>query len=61
MNNLKDPVCGMDVDETDLKHSHDGRDYFFCSPRCVDKFKAEPARYTGGKADEKRGPGCCST
>jgi Cu+-exporting ATPase len=43
----KDPVCGMDVDPHTAKHraEHGGRIYYFCNPRCREKFIAEPARY----------------
>ncbi|MBN2119502.1 MAG: permease [Candidatus Omnitrophica bacterium] len=35
----KDPICGMKVSEkSGLKLTHKGRDYFFCSPRCLKKF-----------------------
>ena len=48
-----DPVCGMAVTASIAKfRDHfDGNDYFFCGPRCLDKFRAEPARYavTGEK------------
>src|ERR1035437_1564624 len=53
MSTRKDPVCGMDVDDdTDLRHKYEGRDYVFCNPRCLDKFKAAPDRYLGVKKDE---------
>jgi len=36
---IKDPVCGMQVNEhTAIKVTKDGRDYFFCSGNCRDKF-----------------------
>jgi len=43
----KDPVCGMSVDPATAKHNvvHDGREYFFCSKRCLEKFSADPSRY----------------
>lgn len=48
-----DPVCGMAVTASieKLRDHFDGNDYFFCGPRCLDKFRAEPARYavTGEK------------
>lgn len=35
----KDPVCGMEVDENKAIHAkQDGRDYYFCSANCKDKF-----------------------
>ena len=42
-----DPVCGMAVTASIAKfRDHfDGNDYFFCGPKCLDKFRAEPARY----------------
>lgn len=34
-----DPECGMHVDpETALKHSMDGKTYYFCSETCRDNF-----------------------
>jgi Cu+-exporting ATPase len=44
---VTDPVCGMAVDPATAKHrhEHDGRDVFFCSARCKEKFVAEPQRY----------------
>jgi Cu+-exporting ATPase len=38
----KDPVCGMEVDEQKaLKAEKDGKEYFFCSSHCRDKFLTE--------------------
>ncbi len=43
----RDPVCGMDVVPETAAGSveHDGRTIYFCSRHCVEKFKADPARY----------------
>jgi Cu+-exporting ATPase len=43
----KDPVCGMNVDIATAKHrhSHEGKEYFFCNPRCLDKFRSNPGQY----------------
>jgi len=42
----KDLVCGMDVDPASaLRTEYGGRTYFFCNPRCLEKFRAEPSRY----------------
>jgi hypothetical protein len=36
---IKDQICGMTVDpRTAIKLTKDGKDYFFCSSRCKDKF-----------------------
>ena len=44
---VKDPVCGMTVDPQTAKHRAEaaGATYYFCSPKCREKFVAEPARY----------------
>ena len=43
----KDPVCGMDVDETVARHTaqHTGQTYYFCAPGCKKVFEAEPEKY----------------
>jgi len=42
-----DPVCGMKVGIEGARHTavHGGRTHYFCSPRCLAKFTAEPERY----------------
>ncbi len=42
-----DPVCGMSVDPAKARATaeHAGRTYYFCCPHCVEKFKADPAKY----------------
>jgi P-type Cu+ transporter len=44
---VKDPVCGMNVDPQKTPHRArlNDRDYFFCNPRCREKFLADPAKY----------------
>ncbi|HKS88909.1 MAG TPA: heavy metal-binding domain-containing protein, partial [Stellaceae bacterium] len=44
-----DPVCGMRVDPPTARHrvSHAGNEYFFCGPRCRERFAAEPERFLG--------------
>jgi Cu+-exporting ATPase len=43
----KDPVCGMKVDSLQIrgKAQYQGENYFFCSPGCMHKFTADPAKY----------------
>jgi Cu+-exporting ATPase len=44
---VTDPVCGMKVDTSTAEHRYElgETSYFFCSSRCLDKFKANPDRY----------------
>ncbi len=42
----KDPVCGMEVPTGQgYAKMHQGRQYRFCSRRCLDDFEATPERY----------------
>jgi L-lactate dehydrogenase len=43
----EDPVCGMEVDENQTKHSiqHRGKMYYFCASRCKDSFEKNPEKY----------------
>lgn len=43
---LKDPVCGMTVNENSPHFSEaDAQKFYFCSARCKTKFDADPAKY----------------
>ena len=45
---VKDPVCGMMVDPATARGGsveHAGTTYYFCNPRCAERFRAEPAKY----------------
>ncbi len=46
---VKDPVCGMDVNERTAKFKSEymGRTYYFCSGSCKETFDKNPAKYTG--------------
>ena len=48
---VKDPVCGMQVnpDSAAGSHQHAGQTYYFCSTGCLNKFRADPARYLAPK------------
>ncbi len=47
-----DPVCGMDVDPKDSESlSYGGKKHYFCSSRCLAKFKADPKKYLTSKAE----------
>jgi len=43
----KDPVCGMMVDPEKAagKVEHGGKTYYFCSARCVERFRNEPEKF----------------
>jgi P-type Cu+ transporter len=43
----KDPVCGMTVDPSRAKatHEHAGKMFYFCCAGCKEKFSADPAKY----------------
>lgn len=44
-----DPVCGMSIDPSTAGHiDHDGRDVFFCSVGCRERFVADPNAFTLG-------------
>ncbi|MEO8012430.1 MAG: YHS domain-containing protein, partial [Dokdonella sp.] len=42
-----DPVCGMIVDPATASHhlQHAGEHHYFCSARCLEKFRADPDTY----------------
>ncbi len=44
---MKDPVCGMAVDEktAKLKSEHDGVTFYFCSARCKASFDKDPHKF----------------
>ncbi|MHB8508352.1 MAG: YHS domain-containing protein [Candidatus Dormibacteria bacterium] len=44
---VKDPVCGMDIEEASAAGTadHEGKTYHFCSAQCQAKFEADPKSY----------------
>ena len=47
MEKRTDPICGMQIDESDAvgtTESH-GTTYYFCSPSCKQKFEESPEDY----------------
>jgi P-type Cu+ transporter len=46
---VKDPVCGMNVDPgtAPAKYNYKNSIYCFCSPRCRERFQADPEKYLG--------------
>src|SRR5512146_460327 len=55
---MKDPICGMEVTAESAVGSMgwQGETYFFCSQHCLEKFRAEPAKYAH-RAAAPRPPG----
>ncbi len=47
----RDPVCGMMVDPAHAagKAEYQGKSYYFCNPRCEQRFGAEPGKYLAPK------------
>jgi len=49
--NVKDPICGMNVDQATALHAErDGQISYFCSDHCRQKFLSNPA---GGTQQSK--------
>lgn len=44
---VKDPVCGMELDEKGFtfRTEYKGHTYHFCRPTCKERFLADPERY----------------
>jgi Cu+-exporting ATPase len=54
---LRDPVCGMTVQNTSPHRTvHAGHEYFFCSAGCRTKFIAAPDRYLQGTQSAESAP-----
>ena len=49
-----DPVCGMEVDESTApsRARYGSRDYYFCTPLCLERFMDDPRRYVSIEEDE---------
>ncbi|TKD00781.1 heavy metal translocating P-type ATPase [Polyangium fumosum] len=56
---VKDPVCGMMVTPGAAKggqHEHAGTTYWFCNPRCRERFAADPEKYLAPKVEAPPAP-----
>jgi len=49
-----DPVCGMRVDPATSKRflEYKGTTYYFCGPRCLERFTADPESFLAKKKTE---------
>ena len=50
-----DPVCGMEVTQQDAAGAweHAGELYFFCSPGCMARFRADPEGVLAQAPDQR--------
>jgi len=55
MAQVKDPVCGMMIDQSSAAatSSYKGQTYYFCSTEDLRQFEANPAKYAGGATAER--------
>jgi YHS domain-containing protein len=58
---VKDPVCGMKVDEETAKYKseYEGKTYYFCNAACKLVFDKNPAKYAEAKVKSGKHSGCC--
>ncbi|HEX8148263.1 MAG TPA: YHS domain-containing protein [Pyrinomonadaceae bacterium] len=49
-----DPICGMPVEEERAagRSEYRGRDYYFCSAGCRERFNEDPGRYAADQGRE---------
>lgn len=50
---VRDPVCGMRIDEwtATISTQYAGTKYVLCSHRCLERFQQEPERYLKANSD----------
>ena len=53
-----DPVCGMAVtpESSAGSYDHEGQKYYFCGPKCLEKFRAEPSKYVHASSAPEHTP-----
>jgi Cu+-exporting ATPase len=50
---FRDPVCGMTVRaDSPLRFEHGGQSFRFCGPRCLERFRADPAAFLAAHAHD---------
>ena len=64
MEMAKDPVCGMEVSNMNIRSQHMGSTFYFCSNECKAKFDKNPMQYMKGHESGHMhgghgGHGCC--
>jgi YHS domain-containing protein len=48
---MKDPICGMEVQDTKFNSAYKGKQYNFCSSRCKETFDKSPDKYAKDNID----------
>ena len=58
----KDPVCGMEIEAPTAvgRSEYKGQTYYFCGPKCKEKFDLNPEQYLGNSSGAPKSGGCCS-
>lgn len=53
---MKDPVCGMDVipEEAAGKTEYQGKAYYFCSVKCLNRFNQDPEEFLDNERKKKK-------
>ncbi|MDW7772205.1 MAG: heavy metal translocating P-type ATPase [Desulfobulbaceae bacterium] len=53
-----DPVCGMGTDDPRefIRYTHEGKDYYFCSEHCLNRFKEDPGQFPAAGESGAAGP-----
>jgi len=51
-----DPVCGMDIETKDAKHTYEykGKTYYFCCDSCKKSFSKKPEKYLGKESKQAK-------
>jgi len=51
---VKDPVCGMNVDaDSAVTSEHMGKTFYFCAQGCKEKFDQAPMNYMSMEGEKK--------
>lgn len=58
MAQVRDPVCGMEIDEAAAagRTDYEGRTWYFCSERCLTSFRANPVAYAHEPLEQHEPP-----
>ena len=61
MTTVKDPVCGMSVDQAHpaARVEADGQTFYFCSKHCATRFESSPEAFLSPQPAKHSAHGCC--